>query len=372
MPRTRPISMRTSFGGRGRYSLEGAALPAVADAPSIAQRADRARYDQALGRSTGPPFNITPRMAQSLPLRLRRTLSSAAADPKCTRERSNGTTVRTDSTRGIAEMPARAHEYQRRFRLIVAFSFKLIFTDDAFSLQLAFGQVLSIDGLLRDIAMTMSSVVTRALAADLLAAVCVISPEAGTQAVLDALADFQAARRGETRFDRLVDFLRDDASASDDDSALNDWSWRTASLALLNAITASPQEKELRNALRDELHRSGLAEAFKVRTRSSSFAATSSSIPYFAFRHFAAWILQSLPWASSRTTNRVPTRMASIRRRAGSRQCEKRLLCRLCSHSRRRRRRHRHHHRRRLHQHYQHRCLLLRRYLRPLLAISLC
>lgn len=154
----------------------------------------------------------------------------------------------------------------------MVYSFELRFIDDAAS-QFGFGQICSSDGLLRDIAMTMSAVITRALAADLLAAVCVISPNAGMQTVLNALADFQGARRGETRFARLVGFLRDDASASDNESVLDDWSWRTASLALLNAMTGSPRDRDVRNAVRDELHRSGLAEAFRVRTRFFSFAA---------------------------------------------------------------------------------------------------
>ncbi|KAG9048580.1 hypothetical protein FS837_012435, partial [Tulasnella sp. UAMH 9824] len=115
----------------------------------------------------------------------------------------------------------------------------------------------------------------RALAAELLAAVCVLSLTAdgsggglGNRLVLAAFSDYRVVFDESFRFQELVDGLKlpeadegysSDASADEGDDGI--WETRAAYMALVNALTNCPEALEDRIMLREELGRRGLNEA---------------------------------------------------------------------------------------------------------------
>lgn len=123
----------------------------------------------------------------------------------------------------------------------------------------------------------------RSLAAELLAALCVLSLTAdgaggglGHRLVLSAFSDYRIVYEESFRFDDLVGFLRlpeDDGAEggynSEEPMISNDgdegvWESRTTAMALVNALTNCPEALEDRVMLREELGRRGLNEAIVV------------------------------------------------------------------------------------------------------------
>ncbi|SPO39803.1 related to Diaphanous protein homolog 1 [Pseudozyma flocculosa] len=114
----------------------------------------------------------------------------------------------------------------------------------------------------------------RLQAADVLAALCVLSLADGHRLVCAALSELKIIAGERFRFAFLVDSLRfdgADADTSGDHSTSADlaeseadeaivWEYRTAAMVLINAITNSPEDLEERLALRDEFARRGLNE----------------------------------------------------------------------------------------------------------------
>ena len=113
----------------------------------------------------------------------------------------------------------------------------------------------------------------RTLAAELLAAICVLSLNQGHKAVMAALSEYRIAYEELYRFESLVAALRISHGQSDD-PATNDaslpqgdgiWEARTAFMALVNALTNCPESLEDRILLREEFGRRGLNEVIIVR-----------------------------------------------------------------------------------------------------------
>lgn len=112
----------------------------------------------------------------------------------------------------------------------------------------------------------------RTLACELLAAICVLSFNEGHKAVLSAMSDFRVAYDEAFRFESLIASLRlpdlggDESSDDDQAYATDDGAWeaRTASMALINAITTCPDALEDRVLLREEFGRRGLNEVIVV------------------------------------------------------------------------------------------------------------
>ena len=105
----------------------------------------------------------------------------------------------------------------------------------------------------------------RCLAADMLAAMCLISP-LGHQLVLDGFSDSKISLGETFRFEWLISSL--EAFGSGDEVEVEDengmWEWRTAALGLINALTASGIDLELRCDLRGEIRRRGFDHAVDV------------------------------------------------------------------------------------------------------------
>lgn len=120
--------------------------------------------------------------------------------------------------------------------------------------------------------MRSSSLKVLALSAELLAAICILSPREGHKSALAALSDFRVAFNEGFRFESLINGLHlpdvsDDVSV--DEVGLpheedGTWEVRAAVMALLNAIANSPDSLEDRIALREEYSRRGLNEAIVV------------------------------------------------------------------------------------------------------------
>lgn len=120
-----------------------------------------------------------------------------------------------------------------------------------------------------------SSTKLRALASDVLAAICYVSPTEGHKAVLSALSDYRVEYGEKFRFEGLISSLRppdligEDMSpneqgyANDEEGA---WEARTASMAFVNALTNFPDSLEERILLREEFTRRGLNEVLVVST----------------------------------------------------------------------------------------------------------
>jgi hypothetical protein len=112
------------------------------------------------------------------------------------------------------------------------------------------------------------------LAAELLAAICVLSTNEGHKLVLSALSDFRVEYEENFRFETLISTLRlpevDIDAESDNESGFGNeeegvWEARTAAMALINAVTTFPESLEERIMLRDEFSRRGLNEIIVVR-----------------------------------------------------------------------------------------------------------
>lgn len=114
----------------------------------------------------------------------------------------------------------------------------------------------------------------RTLASELLAAICVLSVAEGHRAVLAAMSDYRIAYDESFRFESLIESLRlpesEGAGEEEGEETLKTddgiWEARTASMALVNALTNCPDALEERVLLRDEFSRRGLNEAIVAST----------------------------------------------------------------------------------------------------------
>ena len=107
----------------------------------------------------------------------------------------------------------------------------------------------------------------RCLAADILAAMCLISA-LGHQLVLDGFLDARIAQNETFRFEWLISSLEafaDTREGGDMEEESAVWEWRTAALGLVNAVTASGVDLEMRCDLRGEMKRRGFDHAVDVR-----------------------------------------------------------------------------------------------------------
>jgi diaphanous 1 len=95
----------------------------------------------------------------------------------------------------------------------------------------------------------------RALVAEVLAALCVLSTE-GHQLVLVAFSEFCVAHEEKFRFEYLVQSLGDESDEG--------FEYRTAGLTLINAIIGTPESLHDRVLLRNEFIRRGLDDMIKV------------------------------------------------------------------------------------------------------------
>ncbi|KAG0234469.1 hypothetical protein BGW41_001142 [Actinomortierella wolfii] len=112
----------------------------------------------------------------------------------------------------------------------------------------------------------------RAKVAEVLAALCVMTPESH-RLVLIALSDFRVAHEERFRFEYLVETLATPISPSfgpdSGSSALGgedggfEWEYKTACMSLMNALVNSPQSLDDRIALGDELRRRGLEDVIR-------------------------------------------------------------------------------------------------------------
>ncbi|KAF9106074.1 hypothetical protein BGX27_009325, partial [Mortierella sp. AM989] len=105
----------------------------------------------------------------------------------------------------------------------------------------------------------------RTKVAEVLAALCVMSPESH-RLVLMALSDFRVAHEERFRFEYLVQTLA--APISDDMDNVEhqesfEWEYKTACLSLMNALANSPAALDDRISLRNELRRRGLEDVFQ-------------------------------------------------------------------------------------------------------------
>jgi diaphanous 1 len=106
----------------------------------------------------------------------------------------------------------------------------------------------------------------RTLSSEVLAAICVLSLTDGHRLVLASLSDYRVAHEENFRFEELIDVLRiaDDLSGEQEDFE-GLWEVRTATMALINALTNCPESLEERVFLREEFTRRGLNEVVVVR-----------------------------------------------------------------------------------------------------------
>lgn len=135
------------------------------------------------------------------------------------------------------------------------------------SFKSGFHHVLASPILVNHIAYTLSIPSPRlyTLAAEVLAAICVLSMIDGHKLVLSAMSEFRVVFNEVYRFQCLVSLLK----SPDKEERLPEsdclWDARTAVLALINALTNCPEDIEERVMLRDEFTRRGLNEAIVVR-----------------------------------------------------------------------------------------------------------
>ena len=142
-------------------------------------------------------------------------------------------------------------------------------------LQPGFDGVLSSSTIITHIAYSLqtSSMRLRTLASELLAAISVLSVAQGHKTVLAAMSDYQVAYEETFRFESLIASLQlpdnDVEGVSEDENGSRNgekgaWEARTASMALVNALTNCPESLEERILLRDEFGRRGLNEVIVV------------------------------------------------------------------------------------------------------------
>lgn len=148
-------------------------------------------------------------------------------------------------------------------------------------IQPGFKQGLSDATLITNIAYSLHGSTTklRALTSDVLAAICYVSPTDGHKAVVSALSDYRVEYNEKFRFEELIGSIRlpelshedgqlDAQGYSNDEEGV--WEARTASMALINAITNFPDSLEERILLREEFTRRGLNEVLVVSGSTSS------------------------------------------------------------------------------------------------------
>jgi diaphanous 1 len=143
--------------------------------------------------------------------------------------------------------------------------------------QVGFEQVLSRSNLVTCISYCLytSSTKLRTQVAEMLAALCVLSIIQGHRVVVAALSDFRIEHGERFRFEYLISSIRvDDPDSQErlsgyepDEAGM--WEYRTAAMALINAITNSPDDLEERISLRDEFSRRGLDEVVQVNRASA-------------------------------------------------------------------------------------------------------
>ncbi|GAA5859773.1 hypothetical protein JCM1840_006447 [Sporobolomyces johnsonii] len=138
--------------------------------------------------------------------------------------------------------------------------------------DIGFAQVLAHSNLITYIVYSLytTSNKLRALVADVLAALCVLSLDNGHRVVLAAFSDARVAYDEKFRFEYLVDSLavkdvqrdgEDDEHPHEEEDETGLWEYRTAAMSLVNALANSPNELEERIMLREEFARRGLNEA---------------------------------------------------------------------------------------------------------------
>lgn len=121
----------------------------------------------------------------------------------------------------------------------------------------------------------------------MLAAICYVSPTDGHKAIVSAFSEYRV-EFGETfRFEELIGSLRfsgiaEDGTASNELGYSNEddgvWEARTASLALINALTNFPNSLEERILLREEFTRRGLNEVLVVCNSSFRYVQLTSQL----------------------------------------------------------------------------------------------
>ncbi|KAF9909163.1 hypothetical protein EC991_009073 [Linnemannia zychae] len=112
----------------------------------------------------------------------------------------------------------------------------------------------------------------RTKVAEVLAALCVMSPESH-RLVLMALSDFRVAHEERFRFEYLVQSLASPVmgdmdlgggGGADEHQESFEWEYKTACLSLMNALANSPSSLDDRISLRNELRRRGLEDVFQT------------------------------------------------------------------------------------------------------------
>lgn len=130
----------------------------------------------------------------------------------------------------------------------------------------------------------------RTLAADVLAAVCILSSSEGHKLVVDAFSDFRVVYAEDARFSYLVSSISiDDEEDSQMQEEMDDaslWEYRAAGMALINAIVNSPQRLEERMLLREEFARRGLNETMTVSDAPGALARAPEPFADLTFRLF--------------------------------------------------------------------------------------
>lgn len=107
----------------------------------------------------------------------------------------------------------------------------------------------------------------RSQTADLLAALCVLSPFEGYNLVLGGISEFKVAFEERYRFEWIIAsldayaFIGEDRAGNEDQGL---WEWRCAALGLFNALCDSPNDVDDRCDIRGELHRRGFTKALEV------------------------------------------------------------------------------------------------------------
>ncbi|KAJ7026870.1 armadillo-type protein [Mycena alexandri] len=137
----------------------------------------------------------------------------------------------------------------------------------------------------------------RTLASEILGAICLLSLNEGHKAVLGAFSDYRAAFNESFRFERfdgLIGSLRlpdldSDIESDDRYEYIGEqdgvWEARCASMALINALTNSPESLEDRIILRDDFSRRGLNEVVLFRPSHSLWFEVFLTPWYQVLRH---------------------------------------------------------------------------------------
>lgn len=120
-------------------------------------------------------------------------------------------------------------------------------------------------------AISTSSLKVHTLVCELLAAICILSPNDGHKAVLAAFSDYRIVYEEDFRFETLLTILQFLDLDSDTESNFSygtdeegAWDAKMAAMALINAITNCPNNIEERILLREEFSRRGLNELMVV------------------------------------------------------------------------------------------------------------